>query len=171
MMPGQYRMMGDRNHDVARQCRNHSVCAARPGSLLRCNVVLDTPAGVAPIYTPQSAMAGGLIAPPPGTTPPVPMEKVSRSGSYTGTAFPLETGRGICVNTLTVSNFNVRGNAVRFGRFRGAIDANDGLQMVNGNQWIIGQFEGATFHGQLDAPRGWNAPGCTYLLTLQRTRP
>ena len=119
MMPGQYRMMGDRNHDVARQCRNHSVCAARPGSLLRCNVVLDTPAGVAPIYTPQSAMAGGLIAPPPGTTPPVPMEKVSRSGSYTGTAFPLETGRGICVNTLTVSNFNVRGNAVRFGRFRG----------------------------------------------------
>ena len=137
------------------------------------NVVFDTPTGVTPIYTPQpqSAMPGGAIAPPPGITPPVPMEMVSRSGSYTGTAFPLETGGGLCINTLTVSNFNVRGNAVRFGRFRGNIDANNGLQMVNGNQWIIGQFEGATFHGQMDVPRGWNAPSCTYMLTLQRTRP
>jgi hypothetical protein len=134
-------------------------------------VVLDTPTGVTPIYTPQpqQAMPGGLIAPPPGMTPTAPMEMVSRSGSYTGTAIPLETGGGICINTLTVSNFHVRGNAVRFGRFRGTIDANNGLQMVNGNQWIIGQFEGATFHGQFDVPRGWNAPACTYMLTLQRT--
>lgn len=132
-------------------------------------VVLDTPTGITPIYTPQPAMPGGLIAPPPSTTPPVPTEMVSRSGWYNGTAFPLETGGGLCINTLTVSNFHVRGNGVQFGRFRGTIDANNGLQMVNGNQWIIGQFEGATFHGQLDVPRGWNAPGCTYMLTLQRT--
>lgn len=136
------------------------------------DVLLDTPTGVTPIYTPtpQAAMPGGLIAPPPGMTPP-PTQMVSRTGSYTGTAFPLETGGGLCISTLTVSNFRVRGNAVRFGGFRGRIDANNGLQMVYGNRWIIGQFEGATFHGQLDVPGSFGAPGCTYMLTLQRTAP
>lgn len=93
---------------------------------------------------------------------------LDRSGNYAGTAVPLDTGGGICLQTQKVGNFIVRGNSVRYGRFRGRIDANDGLQMVNGNQWIIGQFEGATFHGQLDLRGGFNFSGCTYMLSLQR---
>jgi hypothetical protein len=132
-------------------------------------VLVDTPTGVTPIYTPQPAMPGGVMTPPPGMTPPAPTQMVSRNGAYTGTAFPLETGGGLCISTLTVSNFRVSGNAVRFGRFRGRIDSDNGLQMVNGDQWIIGQFEGSTFHGQFDVPGSFGAPGCTYMLTLQRT--
>jgi hypothetical protein len=136
------------------------------------DVLLDTLTGVTPIYTPtpQAAMPGGMIAPPPGMepTPPPAAQMGSRNGSYTGTAFPLETGGGLCISTLTVSNFHVQGNAVRFGGFRGRIDADDGLQMVYGSRWIIGQFEGSTFHGQLDVPGSFGAPGCTYMLNLQR---
>jgi hypothetical protein len=91
-----------------------------------------------------------------------------RSGKYAGTAVPLDTGGGICLQTQQVGNFFVRGNSVRYGRFRGTIDANNGLQMVNGNQWIIGQFEGATFHGQLSLTGGFNFSGCTYMFSLQR---
>ncbi|HTI81102.1 MAG TPA: hypothetical protein VL614_11700 [Acetobacteraceae bacterium] len=134
-------------------------------------VLLDTPTGVTPIYTPtpQAAMPGGAIAPPPGMMPPPPVLTGSRNGSYTGTAFPLETGGGLCISTLTVSGFHVNGNAVRFGGFRGRIDPNNGLQMIYGNRWIVGQFEGPTFHGQLDVTGSFGAPGCTYMLNLQRT--
>jgi hypothetical protein len=62
----------------------------------------------------------------------------------------------------------VRGNSVRFGRFRGSIDANNGLQMVYGQDWVIGQFEGATFHGQFDINGNFGAPDCTYLRKLRR---
>lgn len=133
-------------------------------------IVVDTPTGADLISTPPPAMPGGGIGPPPGmqASLPVPGQTLDRSGSYAGTAVPLDTGGGICLQTKKVGNFFVRGNSVRYGRFRGRIDANDGLQMVNGNQWIIGQFEGATFHGQLDLPGGFNFSGCTYALSLQR---
>jgi hypothetical protein len=96
---------------------------------------------------------------------------VDRSGSYAGTAVPLDTGGGLCLQTQKVGSFFVRGHSVRYGRFRGTIDANSGVQMVNGRQWLIGQFEGATFHGQLDLPGGFNGPGCTYMLNLERVGP
>jgi len=134
-------------------------------------VVLDTPLGVAPIYSPQPAMPGGAITPPPGMAQPTPTDIAARTGSYTGTAFPLDTGGGNCVNTLTVSNFHVHGNAVRFGGFHGTVDSDNGLQMAYGNEWVVGQFEGPTFHGQLDRPGGKETFGCTYMLTLQRTGP
>jgi hypothetical protein len=96
---------------------------------------------------------------------------VDRSGNYAGTAVPLDTGGGVCIQSQKVGNFFVRGNSVRYGRFRGRIDANNGLQMVNGNQWIIGQFEGATFHGQLELPGSFNFGGCSYMLSLERVAP
>jgi hypothetical protein len=134
------------------------------------SVMVDTPSGVTLVDTPPQAMPGGGIGPPPGmqASLPVPDQALDRSGNYAGTALPLDTGGGICLQTQKVANFIVRGNSVRYGRFRGRIDANNGLQMVNGNQWIVGQFEGATFHGQLDLPGGFNFSGCTYGLNLQR---
>jgi hypothetical protein len=131
---------------------------------------VDTPAGATLIHSPAQGMPGGGIGPPPGmqASLPVPGQMLDRSGNYAGTAVPLDTGGGICMQSQEVGNFFVQGNSVRYGRFRGRIDANNGLQMVNGNQWIIGQFEGATFHGQLDLTGGFNFSGCTYMLSLQR---
>lgn len=137
------------------------------------SIVVSTPTGPRPIYTPPAAMPGGGIGPPPGLQAPlsVPSPIGDRSGNYAGTAVPLDTGGGICMQTQRVGNFFVRGNSVRYGRFQGRIDANNGLQMVNGNQWIIGQFEGATFHGQLDLSGRFNFSGCTYMLDLKRVGP
>ena len=134
-------------------------------------VLLDTPTGVTPIYTPSPTMPSGLAAPPPGlaNSPPPPAQPVNRSGTYAGTAVPLDTGGGICLSDQQVGNFRVRGNAVRYGGFRGRIQPDGGLQMVYGQDWIIGQFEGATFHGQLDLNGRFNQPSCTYMLSLQRT--
>jgi hypothetical protein len=137
-------------------------------------VVVDTPTGVTPIYSPAPVMPGDIAGPPPGLEnsalpqPTQPTQPVSRDGSYVGTAEPLQTGGGLCIETRPVSGFRVRGNSVRFGRFRGSIDANNGLQMVYGQDWVIGQFEGATFHGQFDINGNFGAPDCTYLLNLRR---
>src|SRR5262245_35024661 len=137
------------------------------------SVVMDTPTGVTPIYTPPPDMPGGGIGPPPGmqTSLPVPSQMGDRTGRYAGTAVPLNTGGGTCLETQKVDNFVVRGNSVRYGPFRGRIDANNGLQMVNGNEWIVGQFDGATFRGQLDLPSTFNFLGCSYMFSLERVGP
>ena len=135
-------------------------------------VMLDTPTGVTPIYSPAPAMPGGLVGPPPGlenSALPVPTQPVSLDGNYAGTAEPLVTGGGQCITTRRVSGFRVRGNSVRFNGFRGTIGANNGVEMVFGQDWIFGQFEGNTFRGQLDLRGRFDSPGCTYQLNLQRT--
>lgn len=134
-------------------------------------VLLDTPTGVVPLNSPAPVMPGGLAAPPPGLepSPPISAQGVSRDGGYTGTAAVLDTAGGLCTDTLKVSGFAVRGTSARFGGFRGTIAADGGLQMVYGRDWIVGQFEGATFHGQLSTMGRFGAPGCTYMLNLERT--
>jgi hypothetical protein len=135
-------------------------------------VVLDTPTGVVPLDSPVPvAMPGGLAAPPPGLEPmsPLPAKAVSRNGTYTGTAIVLVTNGGLCTDTLKVSGFDVQGNSARFGGFRGTIAPDGRVQMVYGQDWIAGQFDGATFHGQLDLLGRFGSPGCTYMLNLERT--
>jgi hypothetical protein len=141
-----------------------AACSAGP------TVLVDTPSGVTPIYTPSPAMPDGLAPPPPGlgASPSVPLTPVNRDGNYAGTAVPLDTGGGICISNQQVGNFRVRRNTVRYGGFSGRIAPDGGLQMVYGQDWIIGQFEGATFHGQLDLNGRFGAPGCTYMLSLDR---
>ena len=90
---------------------------------------------------------------------------------YAGTADVLTTGGGLCLQNRRVTNFRVRGNAVRFGVYHGKIDADGGLQMAYGQNWIVGQFEGATFHGQFEIPGRFGSPGCSYLLSLARVGP
>ena len=135
-------------------------------------VVLDTPTGATPIYSPPPGMPGGQVGPPPGlenSAMTSPAQPISRDGSYVGTAEPLETGGGLCIATQQVSGFRVRGNSVRYGRFRGTIAGNNSVQMVSGQDWIFGQFDGGTFRGQLDLRGRFGAPGCTFALNLQRT--
>jgi hypothetical protein len=136
---------------------------------------------------PSSTAAGPPAGPPGGLTAPqqsgqpaalTASTPTDLSGTYAGTAVPLNTGGGRCVTTRNVSGFTVRGRSVRLGGFRGTIDANNGVQMSRGQQWIIGQFEGAIFSGQLDlTPQGTSrrtrsAPlGCSYMLNLERVGP
>ena len=150
-----------------------AVCLALSGCSGPPTVVLATPNGPQTLYAPPSSnMPGGLVAPPPGLGTPSPQAPAaiggSRNGTYTGTASVLSTYGNQCQETVPVVGFRVRGNSVRFGRFRGTIDPGNGLQMTYNQQWIVGQFEGATFHGQVTF-WGASGPGCTYLLNLQRT--
>jgi hypothetical protein len=136
-------------------------------------VLLDTPTGVVPLNAPAPVMPGGLAAPPPGLEPlsPLPAHGISRDSSYIGTATVLDTGGGLCTETLKVSDFVVLGATGRFGGFRGTIAADGGVQMVYGQDWIVGQFEGATFHGQLNILGRFGSPGCTYMLNLGHNAP
>jgi hypothetical protein len=138
-------------------------------------VMLDTPTGPVTLNAPQPAMTADMAGPPPGLEPAVAMSvpgsAVGRDGSYAGTADVLSTDGGVCIENQRVGGFRVHGDAVRYGRFRGRIAPDGGLQMVYGQDWIVGQFEGATFHGQLDLQGRFESPGCTYMLNLQRVGP
>lgn len=170
--------------DVPRALRAVIMACIVPGclTLLGCtvqtglpgpNVTFDTPMGPVPLNSPAPGPSAGGLAVPPGLdqTMPVPAPVVSRNGTYSGRAEVLSTAGGMCLNGMNVSNFKVHGNSVRFGQFRGTIAPDDGLQMVSRGTWIIGQFEGATFRGQVDARGNWDAPGCTFILTLDRVGP
>ncbi len=82
---------------------------------------------------------------------------------------PLNTGGGVCIANQTIRDFKVTGNSVRWGRFRGTIAADNGLQMVNGNTWVFGQFVGNRFDGQISTSTRANGPGCSFMMTLERT--
>ena len=138
-------------------------------------VMLNTPFG------PPQVIAGGSPAVPPGgnlATPPPDFDPAAsatartgnRSGIYSGTAVPLDTAGGRCIRNQTVKGFRVHGDAVRWGRFRGTIAPDNGLQMVDGPTWVIGQFVGDTFRGQISTS-GRAGPGCSYLMTLQKAEP
>ena len=143
-------------------------------------VMFDTPTGPTTIYSPSPSpsMPGGLVGPPPGldaqlaaATPTVANPAIDRSGTYAGNAVPLDTGGGTCLQDQPVSDFRVRGNSVHFGGYRGTIAPDGSLQMVYGQTWIIGRFEGATFHGQVDMNSGFGNPMCTFMMSLQRVGP
>jgi hypothetical protein len=148
-------------------------CTGQNGSVGP-NVVLSTPTGTVPLYTPAPSPSGpgnDLAVPPGLDSAPPPAQAVTRNGTYTGRAEVLTTAGGQCDSGMNVDNFRVHGNSVRFGQFRGTIAPDGGLQMVFGGTWIIGQFEGATFRGQADFRSRWGAPGCVFVLTLDRTGP
>ena len=130
-----------------------------------------------PSMTPNTSAATPSPAAPSATNPSAPAhpQTIDRSGNYAGTAQPMNTGGGACIRPLRVTNFRVSGDSVRFGGFRGTIDSAGGLQMAHSEQWIVGQFEGTTFHGQLTLPpqRRFRTigPDCSYVLSLDRIGP
>ena len=120
-------------------------------------VIAGTPVGPVPLVPPAAA-------PPPA--PPGSLD-----GQYTGVGTVLSTGGGLCIKPLDIAGFVVRGDAVRYGRFAGTIAPNAALQMIADGNWIVGQFQGPTFRGELDVPGVRDQPGCSYLLNLARTGP
>jgi len=145
-------------------------CSAGPPS-----VTLNTASGQSPIFTPTAGQSGAQATPRESEKPAA--GPIDRSGTYAGTAVPLDTGGGSCIATRNMSGFVVRGRSVRFGAFRGTIDATDRLQMFAGRHWIVGYFEGSTFSGQLDmmaqgnSRRGSSPRGCSFVLNLERVAP
>jgi hypothetical protein len=133
-------------------------------------------AGPVPLNAPAQGPSGNLpppsnLVPPPAGSPlPVPGAAADHSGNYSGVADVLSSGGGQCWYNHEVTNFRVNGNRVRFGGFRGTIDANGGVQMVRGNTWITGQFSGSQFTGTLTYTPMFNDTfGCSYRLVLDRT--
>jgi hypothetical protein len=128
--------------------------------------------GATTIYPPAAAQpapdvlpappAGLVNAAPPAGTP------AGHDGDYAGWAEPLMSDGGLCLQTLRIEGFRVRDDRVSFGRFRGRIDSEAGLQMAGGNDWLIGQFDGATFHGQLLTYATHSRPSCSFIVKLER---
>ena len=122
----------------------------------------------------QMSPPGGSLAQPPSNLTPddasAPVTQGGRNGTYSGVAVPLTTAGGLCIQNQTVDNFIVKGDTVRWGRFRGRIRNGD-LQMVNGNTWVFGQFDGPRFNGQITANGRMGTPGCTFMMTLEKTGP
>jgi hypothetical protein len=121
-------------------------------------VTFDTPLGPVPLDAPPANV------PPPG-------QPVHRDGTYAGRAEVLSTAGGLCLHGINMTGFRVSGDSVQFGRFHGTITPEGGLQMVYRGTWIIGQFEGATFSGQIDGAGNWDMPGCTFYVALNWTGP
>lgn len=115
----------------------------------------------------QSPPAGSALAANPDDSRPVPAQG-SWDGVYSGSAFPVNTGGGICIRKERISDFRVEGDSVRWRAFRGRI-RNNNLRMVHGNTWIIGQFTGDRFNGQVIMSGRFGAPQCTFAMTLDRT--
>jgi hypothetical protein len=173
---------------VAPNMRFHSTAVSLTilGPLLGCSaggpqlptVTFNSGPVVVPVTAPSQQQAtgqpmpGGMIGPPPGMEPPAPSapRPAGRSGTYAGVMEPFSTAGGDinCMNSIKVTGWHVYGNRVRFGGFHGTIDAAEGLQMAFGGDWIVGQFEGPTFQGQVISSGGRFGPGCSFTLSLQR---
>ena len=136
-------------------------------------VIRSTPLGSQVVSGNQPVVqpGGTLAAPPAGLEPnrPPAAAGADRSGIYAGTAVPLNTAGGLCIANKTIRDFKVNGNSVRWGRFRGTIAADNGLQMVNGNTWVFGQFVDGRFDGQISTFTRASGPGCSFMMSLERT--
>jgi hypothetical protein len=88
-------------------------------------------------------MLGGSATPvavPPG--PPG-----SPDGLYAGTANLI---LGTCPQTMTISNFRVAGNVVRFGGFEGHVSPDGSVSLLFAGMVLNGRFQGDSFTGRVD---------------------
>jgi hypothetical protein len=113
--------------------------------------------------------AGGVAPPNLAPARPAAAGAVTLAGTYSGSMQVLVVNGNQCKNSTPVHDFTVTGNRVRFGGFRGTILPDGSLQMTYGDIWIVGRFNGLSFHGQVSFPGSFDSPGCTYLMDLHRT--
>jgi len=122
-----------------------------------------------PFFTPRGVIP--MNAPPTTPAPVLQYPAGPFDGVYRGTSRVL-SGAGRCFGTQRVEGFHVRGNVARWQGYRGTIDPGGGVQMHFGQEWIVGQFRGNIFMGQLEIG-GWsrNDSSCVYGLALERVGP
>ena len=124
-----------------------------------------------PLYTPGHVIPMTQAPTAPSDTTPTaatPAQTGPRDGYYRGTSSVMFSGGGRCMGTQQVSGFRVHGDRVDFNGFHGRIDANNGVQMHHGLDWLVGQFEGSVFVGQLEIGKWSSKPSCVYMLRLER---
>jgi hypothetical protein len=102
------------------------------------------------------------------TTAPVPAPASGRDGIYTGSAVEAN-GQVTCSSPLSISNFRVEGNTVRFGGFSGPIAPDGTVMLPFDSAWLTGRFVGQTFNGTIETNVGIGLPrDCTYRIAARR---
>ncbi len=136
---------------------------AASASLAGCTEVYrysaDTPVHLAATYVtlPGSGMVRVLPAPPPSSP-------YGHDGVYAGHAQALFSAGAQCSGYRTATDFRVEGRRVRFGPFNGTIGPEGGLQMIYGQNRIVGQFDDGRFSGVIT----YQVPPCSYAILLKR---
>jgi hypothetical protein len=98
---------------------------------------------------PPSADVGfGGSRTPPAAFPSAPG---SRDGVYVGTADVVVNGDFMCPQHMSITNFRVEGDAIRFGGFHGTIVDGAVASTPFRGMWLTGRFEGPKFVGHIDA--------------------
>ena len=122
-------------------------------------------AGCAP--SSADVMMGGSATASP--VPPGPPG--SADGLYAG-AVDLIVGTA-CPQTMTISNFRVTGNEVRFGGFRGPVSPDGSVSLSYAGMLLNGRFQGDGFTGRIDTDNDlliYARPltDCLYTITVRR---
>lgn len=141
--------------------------------LANCSAQIDTqsmsPSSVTftiPGSQPRTVAPDGSVIPPPGAlelnaapapgAPPAGPDGLPVSGHYTGIANRLNNPGGRCRDDVELTNFTVKGDRVRFGKFTGRIRSDGSIQMQAGRSYVTGSFVGSRFTGRMFAPQ----PSC-----------
>jgi hypothetical protein len=135
-------------------------------------VVVDTPDGDFPLYSPPNIPASSPdLSAPPGwyASNPAPLPLPGggwQSGTYDGTASLLENDFGECAFRFAMTNMHVNAGYLRFATFHGRIGPDGGVRIAGGDlSWITGHFSGGHFNGI------YSNRYCTYSLSLDRVGP
>lgn len=99
--------------------------------------------------------AGGAIATPAAAAGPPPQ------GRYVGEATVSANPLDLTCDSAPINDFEVRGNSVSLGGFRGHINSDGSVEMQAGPRYLFGRFIGSQFVGTIN-----NSPGCSYRLSL-----
>jgi hypothetical protein len=126
-----------------------------------------------PFHTPSGVLSQTVspTAPSVPASAVPPTQAARHDGRYSGTSTVISSGGGRCLGTQKIVGFDVRGNLAQWAGFRGTIDSNGGVQMHQGFEWLVGQFEEARFVGQLDIGRWSSQSRCVYMFVLDRSGP
>lgn len=116
------------------------------------------------LTSPPGGAPSGAAAGPAGA--PAAM-RPGFDGAYSGSMYRTSDPGGMsCAEQVPIYQFSVRNNVVQFGQFRGAPIAPDGsVQLQEGQLWLVGQFDGRGFVGDL---RPWGV-ACGYRMMLNRS--
>jgi hypothetical protein len=120
-------------------------------------------AGCQPYTPPPSVLSPQPLvpaAPPPPAPPPAP--PAPAQGRYIGRTAVAYGGIDRACNPLTLTDFTVHGNVLRFGHFVGRIQPDGAVYMQAGQNYIEGHFIGSHFQGYYWSP----PPNCTFDLSF-----
>lgn len=137
--------------------------AATATGLAGCTQVYTTPPGGGPL----ALTATYTTLPYQGTVPwprPEPSGAWGHDGKYNGSAQALYSNGAECSAYASARNLLVSGRDVTYGPFRGTISDGGGVEMIYGQNTIVGHFEGDEFRGVIT----FQVPPCAYAMRLVR---